>query len=171
MAMEALGRLVDVSTGTLPVDLAAGAQTGARVSLKKAESVLILVVLGAAGAGTDDLTLTLKQHTAASGGTSSNLAVVDHYYRKAEATLDGDETWTRVTQTAAATVTVAGASLATQQVLLAIEVHGTQLSDTYDYISVDVADPGTNARLGAVLFVLHDLKVQRKPENLSAPLS
>lgn len=171
MAQEALGRLVDISTGWTPVDLATAGATGKRVSLRNAGGVLILVSLAAAASGTESVTLTLQEHTAASGGTSQNLAVIDHYYRKAEATLDGDEQWTRVSQTAAATISVAGASFATQEVLIAIEVQNTSLSDGYDYISLNASDPGTVSRIGECHYVLRDLMVQRAPAKLAAPLS
>lgn len=172
MAMEALGRSFDVSIGTAPVDLSSAAVTGKRVSLRNAGGCTILVIKGA-GTAADDPTFTLKQHTAASGGTSANLAIIDHYYLKSEDSLDGDETWTKVTQSAAATIADpggAGTSAESQQ-LIAIEVDGRSLSDGYDYISLDVADVGSNAQLGAVVYLLRDLMTQRAPAKLVAPLS
>ncbi|OXS35386.1 hypothetical protein [Streptomyces sp. XY006] len=172
MAMEALGRSFDVSIGAAPVDLSTAAVTGKRVSLRNAGGCTILVVKGAGTAG-DDPTLTLKQHTASSAGTTANLAIIDHYYLKTEATLDGDEQWTKVTQSAAATIADpggAGTSAESQQII-AIEVDARSLSDGYDYISLDVADVGTNAQLGAVLYLLRDLTTSRAPEKLIAPLS
>lgn len=168
--MEALGRLFDVSTGVVPVDLQT-AQTGKRVSLRNATGCTILLFKAAGTAG-DDPTVTLKQHTASSSGTSGNLAIIDHYYYKNATTLAGTETWTKVTQAAAATIADpggAGTSAESQQIV-AIEVGANQLSDGYSYISLDVADTGTNAQLGAVLYVLHGLNHQRKPANMSAPL-
>ncbi|KKL23022.1 hypothetical protein LCGC14_2429620, partial [marine sediment metagenome] len=35
--------------------------------------------------------MTLQEHTALTGGTSTNLVVIDTYFQKEEATLDGDE--------------------------------------------------------------------------------
>lgn len=169
--MEALGRLLDISAGIAPVDLNTAGATGKRVSLRNATGITIVAYVGAAGSGTEDLVFTLKQHTASTGGTSANLAVIDHYYRKNAAALAGSETWTRVAQTASATLTLAGASYAAHQTLLAIEIAGPQLSDGYPYVSLDVADPGSVARIGSVLYILHDLAVQRAPQNLVAPLS
>jgi len=172
MAIEALGNLFDVSVGAAPVDLSSAAATGKRVSLKDATGVTILVLKGAGTAG-DDPTVTLKQHTASSGGTTSNLAVIDHYYLKSATTLAGTETWSRVTQSAAATIADpggAGTSAESQQIL-AIEVRAEQLSDGYSYVSLDVGDVGTNAQLGGVLYLLHGLEVKRKPANMRAPLS
>jgi hypothetical protein len=170
MAIELLGR-IDVSAGVAPLDLQT-ARTGNRVSLRNADGCLILVFKGAGTAG-DDPTLTLKQHTASSSGTSANLAVIDHYYLKSETTLDGDEQWTKVTQTAAATIADPGGAgtSAEEQQIIAIPVQAPQLSDGYSYISLDVADTGTNAQLGAVLYLLHGLRAERAPAKLVAPLS
>lgn len=172
MSQELLGRGVDISVGAAPADLSAAATTGKRVSLKGAGGVTIVVVKGAGTAG-DDPTVTLKQHTAASGGTSANLPIIDHYYLKDAATLAGTETWVKKTQAAAATIADpggAGTSAEHQQILV-IEVDSKSLSDGYSYVSLDVADVGTNAQLGAVLYLLRDLRAGRTPENLQAPLS
>lgn len=168
--MEALGRLFDISTGIAPVDLSSAAATGKRIHLKAGTGCTIVLFKGAGTAG-DDPTVTLKQHTAASSGTTSNLAIIDHYYLKNATTLAGSETWTKKTQAAAATIADpggAGTSAESQQIV-AISVNASQLADGYGWISLDVADVGTNAQLGAVLYLLHDLTVQRTPENLANP--
>ena len=168
--IELLGR-VDISTGVVPVDLQT-AQTGKRVSLRGADGCLYAPVKAAGTAG-DDPTVTLKQHTASSGGTSANLATIDHYYYKSATTLAGTETWTKATQTAAATIADPGGAgtSAESQMIVAIPVQAPQLSDGYSYISLDVADVGGNAQLGGVLYLLHGLRAERKPANLAAPLA
>ncbi|MFD4257721.1 hypothetical protein ACFWR9_08815 [Streptomyces sp. NPDC058534] len=171
MAMEALGRLVDVCVGAAPVDLSSAAVTGKRVSLKGSGGLTIVVFKGAGTAG-DDPTLTLKQHTAASSGTTSNLAVIDHYYVKSATTLAGTETWSRIAQSAAATIADpggAGTSAESQQVIV-IEVEAAQLADGYTHVSLDVADVGVNAQLGAILYLRRDLLVGRAPASLAASL-
>lgn len=171
MAMEALGRLVDVAIGVAPVDLQT-AQTGKRVALRDAGGVTV-VVFKAAGTAGDDPTVTLKQHTAATGGMTANLAIIDHYYLKNATALAGTEQWTKLTQTAAATIVDpggAGTSAESQQILV-FEVDARSLSDGYKYISVDVADTGLNAQLGCVLYLLRDLDVQRSPDKLAAALA
>ena len=112
-------------------------------------------------------TMTLKEHTAASGGTSATLAVIDAYYQKEEAQLDGDETWTEVTQTAAGTVTDADWDDA-NEALAGFTVGASELSDGYDWLSVDIADTGT-AQVGCVFAVMSGLKVKRTPGNLANP--
>jgi hypothetical protein len=172
MAQEALGRLFDISTGFSPVDMSSAANTGKRVSLRDAGGVTIVLFKGAGTAGQDPA-LTLKQHTAATSGTSANLVAIDHYYLKAETALDGDETWTKVTQTAAATISDPGGAgtSAEEEQIVVIEVDARALSDGYSYVSLDVADVGANAQLGGVLYLLRDLTDQRDPARLSAPLS
>lgn len=180
--MEALGREFDISIGNAPVDYNTAGATGKRVSLRNATGCTILVVVGAAASGTESLVLTLKQHTASTGGTSANLATCDHWYIKAATTLAGTEQWLRVSQSASQTITVSDSltttgsatslsSVATKQALIAIEVGADQLSDTYAYVSLDVADPGSASRLGAVLYILHDLNVQRRATSLAASLA
>jgi hypothetical protein len=164
--VEALGRLIDVSVGAVPTDAVAGAITGNRVHLKNAGGVTILVVT--TGASTDITDVDLQQHTAASGGTTTDLDIITSYYYKSETTLDGDEAWTRGTQSAASEITNVGA--ASEELLLAIEVDATQLSDGYEWVSLNIPDLGTNGtRHCAVLYVLRDLAVQRAPANLVQP--
>ncbi|TAJ21846.1 MAG: hypothetical protein EPO65_00670 [Dehalococcoidia bacterium] len=166
---KALGRLFDIGSVVAPIaDLAAGANTGHRVHLKNCGGVAFVVLKGVASAGTDDVVVDVKEHTAATSGTSRDLDVVTTAYIKNEASLDGDETWTKLTQTAASEVTLAGATYAAHQAILVIEVDATQLSDDCEWVSVDIADPGTGGTIpGAVIAIPYDLTVQRAPENLA----
>jgi hypothetical protein len=165
-----LGESYDLSTGLAPVDLSTAANTGKRLSMQEVNSVDIVVIKGA-GTAADDPVLTLKQHTASTGGTTSDLAVITSYNLKNEATLDGDETWTTVTQTAAATITdpgAAGTSAESQQIVV-IHVRADQLTPGNAYISLDIADVGVNAQLGAVLYIVHNAD-HVLPASLPAPL-
>jgi hypothetical protein len=168
MNMEALGRLFDIGLCFAPVDTQSGAITGKRIFMGGAAACTILVIK-AAGTANDDPVYTLQQHTAYTGGTSSNLAKIDHYYLKNEAVLDNDESWSKLTQTASQTLTDpggAGTSAESQQ-LLVIPVGADQLSDGYAWISLNLADTGSaGAQLGAAVYILHDLASQRAPANL-----
>jgi hypothetical protein len=174
--VEALGRLFDVSIGYLNIDLNTSGATGKRVSLKNASGCTIVCVVPATG-GTEDLTFDVQQATASSGGTSNDMdstnsaTGIDHYYIKAGTTLAGTETWTKVTQSAASEVVVAGATYGASQCIVAIEVSASQLADGFYYISVNSPDPGSTARVVSVLYFLHSLEVQRKPANLAAALA
>lgn len=151
-----LGEFYDLSIGLSPVNLATAANTGKRVSMREVTSVDIVFIKGA-GTAAEDPVVTLKQHTASTSGTTSDLAVISQYLLKTEATLDGDETWTAVTQTAAATITdpgAAGTSAESEQ-LVVINVRADQLTAGNTHISLDVADSGTNSQLGAVVYIVH----------------
>lgn len=165
--MEGLGRLFDVGVGCVPTDAVAGAVTGKRVSLAGAGGVTIVVAT--TGGSTDITDVDLQQHTVSSGGTPLDLDVIDHYYYKSATTLANTESWTRGSQSAASEITDVGA--ASQQLLLVIEVEAEQLSDGYNYVSLDIPDLGSNGtRYCTILYFLRDLNVQRKAANMPAPL-
>lgn len=177
--MEALGRLFDIGTGFAVVDLNTAGATGKRFSLQNATGITFVFALAVAGAGTDDDIITFKQHTASVNGTSNNLAAatvttsrgIRKFWVKSEVTLDNDEAWVEVTQADLATVTLAGATYATLQVLCAVYVSADQLGDGYSHVSADFADPGSGgSRLGVCLGIVHDLNQQRKPANLPSLL-
>jgi hypothetical protein len=164
--MEALGKVLDVVAGCVPTDVVAGAVTGKRVHLKNYGHVCVVVV--AAAGSTDRVDLDFQQHTAATGGTSSDLDVINHYYLKDAATLAGTETWTRVNQSVASEVNDIGT--ASQQQIAVFEVSATSLADGYEWFSVDAPDAGTNGtKFTAILYILTDLLVQRAPANLVNP--
>lgn len=168
--MEGLGRLFDVSTAIVPVDLETATNTGKRIHLRNTQAITF-IVFKAAGTAGDDPVISLQQHTAATSGTSANLSTITHYHLKTATTLAGTETWTKITQSAGASITDpggAGTSAESQQIV-AIPVDAAQLSDGYEWVSLNIADTGSNAQLGCALYILHGLEVQRKPENLVQP--
>lgn len=169
--MHGLGRLYDISCGVSPVDLATAGATGKRVSLRHASGVAIVAYVGAAASGTEPLAFTIQEHTAASSGTSQTLNNSNvRYYTKYEATLDGDESWSAAASPSSGVVTIAAGDRDKEGIIV-IEVDAVNLSDGFAYVSLNAADPGSVARLGAVLYILRDLNVQRKPSNLPIPLS
>jgi hypothetical protein len=177
--MEGLGRLFDIGLAVAPVDInTSDAATGKYIDMSNATGVTIVAVTLAGGA--DDLTFDVQQHTQkTSAGTNADLDAtgvatsqgIDHYYIKAETTLDNDEAWVKVTQTAASECTVVGATYGTQQKLVAIYVSADQLGDGYRWLSVDVACTTSTSQLLAVLYIKHDLASQRGPANLPNLLS
>lgn len=170
--MRGLGNTYDFTTGINPVaDLAAGANTGKRVHLRNYDSVEIVFFKNAASAGTDDVVLTLQEHNAASAGTSQNLAAITDWYRKSVASpLLGTETWTETTQAAGATLTLAGATFATHQMIVVIPIESGALSAGFEWISVNIADPGAGGTiLGGLFYHMNGLKIQRRPDLLAQP--
>ena len=73
-------------------------------------------------------------------------------------TLDADEVWTKVAQTAASEITDPGGATtsAEEQQIIVIEVDLATLdiANGFKWISLNCADTGTNAQLGAALVIL-----------------
>lgn len=176
--MYELGYRFDLGPVIAPVDLSAAAVTGKRVMARNAQNVNFVVFKGAE-AGTDDPVLTFQQFTASSAGTTAAL-LIDHYWVKSANTLAGTETWTRVNNTSDgnpytpgvntinATLTLTG--LAGKQAIVVVEVNTKDLTDTFDYCSVNAAKAGTTAQLGGILTILGDLVTKRSPGNLQPTL-
>lgn len=168
--MRALGRQYDAAVVAPPTNAATAGITGRRVNVKGCSQVTFLVNAAAAASGTDALTLTLNQHTASTGGTTTAAAVISDYHWKVAAStnMDGSETWARVTQATASTVVIAGAN-ATKEALVAVEVNVTSLAAGNQWVSLNVSQPSV-ARTVAIEAVTADLVVQRKPVNLPSQL-
>lgn len=128
-----------------PVDLNTAAVTGARVSIKNAKRVTFVCVL-AAGTSTTTHGFTLRQHTAASSGSSADLSVDNPYYHKVGAAT----VFTKVTPGSAAAAYDLHALLADSASIVVFEVLAEQLTDGYGWVSVDTADSG-GAQLGTIL--------------------
>jgi hypothetical protein len=167
--MEALGRLFDISLGIITGTDLSGGFTGKRICMENYGGIACVLVASAVGT-TDDPVPSIQQHTAYTGGTSADLATMDTIYRKSETLLDGDEAWTKTTQTAA-TIMTAVAGEAEKQNIYYWEVEASDLADTYTHISVNYAALGTDAKLGVLLYIPYDLKVQRTPANMPNPLN
>lgn len=99
-------------------------------------------------------TFTVQEHQS-QGGAGQDLAVIDHYYTSSGV----GGAWTEQTQTAAATVTISGAANLDCAVFT---INADSLSAGYTH--VDCASTGA----GTVVAILHDLNVQRAPQNLAA---
>jgi hypothetical protein len=162
-----LGPDYDISVGVSPLDIGT-ARTGGRINMANVKSVDVVFVKGA-GTAADDPTITLQSHTLSTGGASTNLAVISEYYKKQETTLDGDEVWTKVTQDPAlATVIGDGTSAETEQ-LVVFNVRADQMPQADNWLSVNIADVGNNAQLGAILYIIHKHD-KGDPTTFPAPL-
>jgi hypothetical protein len=169
---RALGNVLDISVGiNLVADLAAGNNTGKRFHMRNYETLGILFYKNAASAGSDDIVLTLKESNAASGGTLQALsAITDVYYKAIASPLVGTEVWTEVTQAKGSTFTIAGASFATFQGMWYFDVDAASMSDGFQWLSLDIADPGSGGTInGGVFYIATELKILRKPDLLAQP--
>lgn len=138
----------NVKQAFLPVDLNTAAVTGARVSMKDVKRCAIVVSCGASTAAS--VVCTLRQHNAASAGTSKDLSVMNRYFVKAGAATSFTETEPTV---AAAAYTIA--ALADDEGLVVFEVLAEDLdvNGGFNYVSVDIADSAA-AKIGAGLYIL-----------------
>ena len=172
MARKALGRIFDLVVGVLPLDLQT-ARTGDYVSLKNAGHVTVVVIKGA-GTDGDDPTFTFNQATTVAGGSAKGLDVdggngIDEYWEKEALTdLTATGVWTRVTQTIASTV-APGDPSAQSAAVYVFEIDAADLdqANNFDCLSVDVGDVGTNPQLGAILYILSELRYPQAPQNLA----
>lgn len=131
-----------------PVDLNTAAVTGARVSMAKAKRVSFICTL-AAGTSTTAHGFTLKQHTAASSGTSADLSVDNPYYHKVGAAT----VFTKVSPSSAAAAYDLHSVLADSASIVVFEVLAEQLTDGYGWVSLDTADSG-GAQIASVIAVV-----------------
>lgn len=164
--IERLGMDFDVSQGWTPQDFHSAGVTGAWVSLKNAEGVYFVVQMKA-GTSSENATLTLQEAEDASGTGAKNLAVIDHYWLKKNATptddLTGAEVWVEVTQAAAATVVATSADYE----LFAIPVLAEDLSAGFAYVNLSIGTTA-DAQIANCLAIVQGLKVERSPANLPA---
>jgi hypothetical protein len=150
---------------TVPTDAVAGAITGGRTHMR--DAAVCSFVVAVQGNSTDILDVDLQEHNAATSGTSQDLDIITKYYYRSEATLDGDELWTEGSQSAGSEITNVGA--ASEELLLVIEVRAEQLSDGFEWVSLNVPDLGTNGtRFVSIIPFLTGLKSQRHPPSLPA---
>ena len=165
--MHGLGRIFDIGSAFTPVDFnTSDAATGHRIHMRNYDAVALVLFKGAGTAGADPV-VTVQEHTAATAGTSATLAVIDEFFYKQETTLDGDETWTRATQTAAGTYSVD--TWAENELIAVAEVNSQALSAGFEWISFNIAATVANAQLVSGLYIMHGLKIQRRPDLLAQP--
>lgn len=157
----------DIKVGVLPLDWQT-ARTGDYISLKNAGHLTVVVVKGT-GTDGDDPTFTFNQATAVAGTGAKGLNVTE--YMEMEGTLTSVTGWTRVTQTAASTVSPGDPSAQNQAVyVFEFDASDLDIDGGFDCVSVDIGDTGTNAQLGCIIYILSDLKFGGHPPNHLDPL-
>lgn len=132
----------------LPKDLNGAVTTGARIHLNNVERLGIVVALGTSLASV--ATFTLRQHNAATAGTSKNLVVANPYFVKADAATK----FTKVVPSVAAAEYVLSTTFSTVGGLVVFEVLGEDLdvNGGFSYVSIDIAN-STAAKLASTVYV------------------
>ncbi len=142
----------NIKLAHLPVDLNTAAVTGARVKLDKGERLAIVCAMGDSTAATS-VQFTLRQHNAASAGTSKDLLSAAPYYHKVAAAT----VFTKVVPTVAAALKDVTSLFANDEGTVVIEVLPEELdvNNGFAWVSVDIADAGA-AKIGATFYVIVD---------------
>lgn len=151
MSLHILEKLQIVG-GFVPVDMSAAANTGDYVSLKNFGRCAI-VFFKAAGTAGDDPTLTLTQAQDVSGTNVKNLTFTRIDAK--QGTLTGIGQFTKITN---ADHDYTEATSAEAQALWVIDIAAEDLdfAGGFDCLKAAVADVGSNAQLGSLLYLLHE---------------
>lgn len=137
----------------LPVDLNTAGLVGARIKMDKAFRLAVVVNLGGSTGAT--VQVALKQHNAASGGTTKDLEVANKYFKKVGAAT----VFTQVEPTAKEDTYDLSADFANAAGVVVMEILAEDLdvSNGYAWVSVEIADSAV-AKLGSVLYIAHECK-------------
>ena len=139
-----------IVSGFVPVDMQAGANTGDWVSVENFNN-LSIVFFKAAGTAGDDPTLTVTQATD-NAGTSSKALNFTRIYTK-QGTLASVANFTLTTQSAANTYTDATSAEVQAIWVIGFDADDLDVSSGFTHVQASVADVGSNAQVGACLYL------------------
>ena len=141
-------------SSTDPVDLDAGANTGARFDMQKFDRVTFFI-LAAAGTAPTNHVVSFQKHDAAVAGNSAALEIESPYFHKVGAATE----FTKVVPSAPASSFDIDALVGDSKFIAVFEVLAEELDadSAYRWVSLNIADVG-GAQLGAVLAIGHNAK-------------
>lgn len=139
----------------VPVNLAAGAQSGDWVSLKNYRRATFIFVAGAGAAGQDPV-LSFKQATSVSGGSEKALDTIARYDMKQATALASVGTFTKVEQTEDDEVSNTTAGESQNLWVVDIDAADLDINNDFDCVTCNIADPGSSAKLATVLCLLRE---------------
>jgi len=148
-----------IVVGLVPYDMSLGAGSGDYISLKNYRHVAV-VFLKDAGTASENATITLQQASDVAGTGVKSLNFTEYYLK--DGTQTGVGTFTKTSQTAAATVTATGAN----EQLLVVEFDGDDLDvdNGFDCIRATISDAGsTTAAYGTLLYILSQARYPSEP--------
>ena len=154
-------------SGFVPVDMSAGANTGDYVNVKNYERFGVLLFKAAGTAG-DDPTLTITQATDNTGAGAKALTFTTVHTK--QGTLTSVGTWTEVTQSAANTYTDATSAEVQAVWFVEFQAEDLDVNNDFDHIRASVGDIGTNAQVGAMLYVLSEPRYVGPADEAASPL-
>lgn len=156
---------LQIAQGYLPVAMNTASNAGDWVSLKNYFRCAV-VFFKAVGTAGDDPVITLEQATAVAGTGAKALNITRVDKKQAATNLLAVGTFTKSTAASPAshdtfsTNTWTNSDLAEQAAIVVIDIDATDLdiANGFTCIRATVGDVGTNAQLGAMLYLLHDPK-------------
>jgi len=163
---------LQIVLGFKPVDMSSGANNSDRVCMKNFGRCAV-VFIKAVGTAGDDPTLSFKQSKDVGGTSEKALAVTRIDKKQAATDLTAVGTFTKSTSDTAATNdsfnttngTWTNSDLAEQAAIVVADIRAEDLdfANGFDCIACNIADVGTNAQLGTLIFVLSEPRVQSSP--------
>lgn len=164
--MNNYGNDIQVILADAPADKNGQALSGDRINMTEWQKCFITVAK-AVGTDGDDPVLAVKQHTAATSGTSKALQTTTAYTR-----LGADVTAitadTVVTQAAADTLTIADSAQKEGTIVIEVDVSQLDNDNGYTHVSLDFASPGSNAQIISVAYVLQGKRYKGVATNSQA---
>lgn len=142
------GRFVEtnaIEVSAVPIDTSGAGVTGDRYNLKHYGKITWIIQQGAWAGGTP--AVTLQQHDAATGGNSTALGFTKRWTKVAL-------TGTVFTETTVSSNTFNLPAVA--NTINVVEVNAEDLTDGYNFASLNIATPGSNADLICVTTILGD---------------
>lgn len=152
------------------VDLNTAGATGDWINLAQYKRAAIIFAASVGNSG-EAPTVTVLQAKDTAGTGSKALNFTTFYTKTAATDLTGTPNWTKNTQASANTMTVA--SSGNKDKLWAVEFHAEELDDAngFTFLSVTIADVGSNAQLGYGLVLLGDPRFPCAPESMLTAIS
>lgn len=154
-----------IAQGFLPVAMNTGANAGDWVSMK-GYGRMAIVIFKAVGTAGDDPTIAVKQATDVSGTGAKAVGFTDVRKKQAATNLLAVDQFTKSTSASPATNdtfnttngTWTNTDLAEQAAIIVIDIKAEDLdvNGGFDCVQVSIADIGTNAQLGCVLYFGHE---------------
>lgn len=149
--------------GFLPVNMATGANAGDWVSMKNFGRLTIALIKGP-GAAAQDPIITLEQAVNVSAGSAKplNIARVDKKQAATDLTAVAEFTSSTAESPASgdtfSTNTWTNSDLAEQAAIVLIDVNVTDLDidNDFDCVRATIADVGSTAQLGALIYILSE---------------
>lgn len=151
-------RLVEemqIVNAIVPVDLKTGENAGDYISFKNYRHCTVIITTAIGTAGQDPVISQFQAKTVA-GGDEKALNITTVYEKIGETAVTAVGTFTKVTQTAAATYTNTDGAENVAVFVLEVDADDLDVANGFDCYRVHVADVGANDQLGCATYILSE---------------